>query len=519
MSTDEAHESEAVVSEPGRRLQADTLAVSVAVLLLVTVVQRSVGFGRGILFCRWLSPEALGQWEMAYSFLLLAAPLAVLGVPGSFGRYTEHFRQRGHLRTFLERAGGWTLCCSALGIVIIWVTAPSISTLLFGSDEHRLLVRGISLTLCAVIFHHTLTALLVSLRMYRVVSAMNLAQSVLFAAVALAMLTFRPGVGAIVFGYGISCFTATLAAFVWAWPGLRELEQPADSLPHNDFWPKLLRFAFFVWVTNLLSHLFAIVDRYMIVHYSGMTPAAALQQIGNYHSSRIVPLLFVSFADLLSGLIMPHLSNDWEAGRRREVDVRVNTTVKLTGLGMTALGCCVLLAAPLLFTVVLQGRYDSGLAVLPWTLAGCVSYGLFCLAQNYLWVAEKTRLATLPLVFGLVGNIALNLVLLPIWGLYGAVAATAISSSICLFTTLILCRRLGMHIDLGTWLIALLPVALGFGYETSLPLLACVLLAAVTTELILTSSERAELRRLLVNSIRAGLASLRSGTSAAARST
>ena len=378
----------------GGRLQADTLALSVAVLLVVTVVQRSVGFGRGILFCRWLSPEDLGQWEMAYSFLLLAAPLAVLGVPGSFGRYTEHFRQRGHLRTFLERAGGWTLCCSALGVVVLWLAAPSISTLLFGSNDHVTLVRGISLTLCAVIFHHTLTALLVSLRMYRVVSAMSL----LFAAAALAMLTIRPGVGAIVFGYGISCFTATLAAFLWAWPGLRDLERPDKALPHGDFWPKLLRFAFFVWVTNLLSHLFAIVDRYMIVHYSGMSPAAALQQIGNYHSSRIVPLLFVSFADLLSGLVMPHLSDDWEAGRRRKVDLRVNTLVKLTGLGMTAAGCCVLLAAPLLFTVILQGRYDSGLAVLPWTLAGCVSYGRFCLSQNYLSEAGKPRPATLPVV-------------------------------------------------------------------------------------------------------------------------
>jgi len=40
-----------------------------------------------------------------------------------------------------------------------------------------------------------------------------------------------------------------------------------------------MRFAFFVWVTNLLTHLFAIVDRYMIVHYSGMSPFEALDRI------------------------------------------------------------------------------------------------------------------------------------------------------------------------------------------------------------------------------------------------
>ena len=93
---------------PARRLRPDTLAASVAILLVVSVVQRTIGFGRGVLFCRWLTPEELGQWEMAYSFLLLAAPLVVLGLPGSFGRYLERYRQRGQLRTFLRRATIWT---------------------------------------------------------------------------------------------------------------------------------------------------------------------------------------------------------------------------------------------------------------------------------------------------------------------------------------------------------------------------------------------------------------------------
>ena len=51
-------------------------------LLVANMVQRSVGFGRGVMFCRWLSPDELGAWDMAYSFLLLAAPVVVLGLPG-----------------------------------------------------------------------------------------------------------------------------------------------------------------------------------------------------------------------------------------------------------------------------------------------------------------------------------------------------------------------------------------------------------------------------------------------------
>ena len=53
-------------SGAARWLAADSLADSVAILLVLTVVQRLIGFGRGIFFCRWLNPRELGEWDMAY---------------------------------------------------------------------------------------------------------------------------------------------------------------------------------------------------------------------------------------------------------------------------------------------------------------------------------------------------------------------------------------------------------------------------------------------------------------------
>ena len=74
------------------------------------MAQRVIGFVRAILFCRWLDPDQLGLWDMAWGFLMLAAPLAVLSLPGTFGA-VEHFRQRACCglpaphRAALRRAG------------------------------------------------------------------------------------------------------------------------------------------------------------------------------------------------------------------------------------------------------------------------------------------------------------------------------------------------------------------------------------------------------------------------------
>lgn len=472
------------------------MAGSVLILLAATVIQRTIGFGRGVMFCRWLTPETLGQWEMAYSFLLLAAPLIVLGVPGSFGRYLEHFSQRGHLQTFLLRTAAWTAACCLVGVTVVLWFAPHVSQLLFGSPDRAELIRGIGFCLVAIIVHHSLTSLLTALRLFRVVTVVNFAQSTIFATVALALLCFNASVSSILMGYATGCVLASLGAILWVWPGLREIDRPIEPLPHFNFWPKLLRFAFFVWVSNLLAHLFALVDRYMIIHYSGMEASEALNQVGYYHSSRIVPLLLVSFADLLSGLVMPHLSHDWEAGRRQQVGARLNLTVKLTGLGMTAFGVAVLLFGPLLFDVVLQGKYSDGLVVLPWVLAGCVWYGIYSIAQNYLWCAEKAKLAAAPLAIGLGVNVLLNLLLLPVWGLFGAVVATGLSTLLCLATVLVISRRHGMQLDIGTALVALGPLALTAGVVPAAAIFATLLVAALGTDLVLNNAERTQLKSL-----------------------
>ncbi len=221
--------------------------------------------------------------------------------------------------------------------------APQVSLVIFGSTEHTDLITGISLCLAAIIIHHMLTAVFTALRMIRIVSAMNFAQSLLFATIALGMVWVTPDVSGILIGYGVACLVASLGAIVWTWPewkknALARADQSVEQIPHGSFWMKLLRFAFFVWVTNMLAHLFAIVDRTMIIHVSGLTPSEALEQVGYYHSSRLIPLLLVSVAELFSGLVMPHMSHDWEAGRRQRVSDRLNFTLKITGLVMLACG-------------------------------------------------------------------------------------------------------------------------------------------------------------------------------------
>jgi polysaccharide transporter, PST family len=499
------------ISKATSSLRPDALVVSVAVMLVANVVQRSVGFGRGVVFCRWLTPEELGAWDMAYSFLLLAAPLVVLGLPGTFGRYLERFRQRGQLRTFVRRAAIWTSALTAVAVSALVIGATRFSALIFGEVDRGTMMVLLAVSLAAVILHHFLEALFASLRKFSIVSTMQFCQSMLFAALSIALLWWW-GLSAesIVVGYGGACLVSAVVTLVWKGRALAAEVVPDAGVSHREFWPPLVQFAFWIWVTNSLCHLFAVVDRYMLVHWSGLENADALALVGHYHASRIIPLLFLCVGDLLAGAVMPYLSHDWEAGKRTQVSERLNLILKFASLVMFGGGVIVLWMSPLLFRIAFEGRYDAGLAVMPWTMAACIWYGLLLVAQNYIWCAERTKLGTIPLAIGLAVNIALNTVLIPAWGLHGAVVSTALATGLALAVLLVLNRRAGMQVQLGLVWMCLLPCAICGGAVCSAVALIVVLSLAPFSRMLVTPQERA-LISTYVQEIAARFAAYRAG--------
>ncbi|MBN1394362.1 MAG: oligosaccharide flippase family protein [Pirellulales bacterium] len=475
----------------------DTLLDSVLIILALTAVQRLVGFVRAVLFCRWLDAEQLGLWDMTFSFLLLAAPLAVAALPGAFGRYLEHYRQRGQLHAFLRRMA---FVCGGLGAaacVLVALLRNWVSLLIFGTPSHANLVAVAAAALAAVIVYNFLVELCVAMRNIRLSSAMQLINGLAFAALGLGLLLgWRCSAESVLLGYGGSCLIAAAAALFLlrgAWP----TPPPDPRLSQPAIWSKVAPFAAWVLSVNLLTNLFGVVDRYMIIHFSRESVDGALDMVGNYHASRVAPMLLVSIAAMLAAMVLPHLSRDWEAGRRELVAFRLRLLLKVFGLGLFAGAAAVAVVAPMLFDFAFDGKYPDGLKVLPWTLVYCCWFGTMMVAQNYLYCSEKTRFGGLALLGGLALNVPLNLLLLPRLGLTGAVLATAAANALALFLVCLYNRRLGFRLDDGARLIIVLPMLVCLGPWVSVAALAAVAAEAVWGTRLFTPDEKRRLAERL----------------------
>jgi O-antigen/teichoic acid export membrane protein len=155
-----------------------------------TIAQRLIGLVRAVMTCSWLDAEQLGRWDMAFGFLTLATPLAMLS-SGVFGRYVD--TARAQLKPFVRRVVLAVTALAALSTALLMGVRPWVSRLLFGEEEVSALVGWLVAALLTTIGFSTLVELLTGLRVQRYSSAIVFVQSSAFAVLSAALVVLWGG--------------------------------------------------------------------------------------------------------------------------------------------------------------------------------------------------------------------------------------------------------------------------------------------------------------------------------------
>ncbi len=455
---------------------ADSLAIGMAVMLIMTIVQRGLGFVRGIWFCRLLDDAVVGQWSMAYDFITMITPVMLLGIPGSLPRYVEHYRVRGHLTPLVRRVLWVSISLGTLFFIAIMIFPEFFGWLVFLEPQSMSLVYSVGVGVIAIVAFNFVYQMVSSLRQVRVASIMQFIQSVAFTLIGIVWLTLGGGLTGLVYGFIAATILATvpgLLSLIRGWAGLPISNEKFDAA---SMWRRLMPYAAALWAMNLLSNLFALSDRYMILHLLPDGDLTTQAAVGQYHSGRIIPVLLTSLATMISGVLMPYLTADWEAGQKAQVRESLRRILFAASALFTAGAALSMAMSPWFFEVVLENRYAEGLQLLPMSFVFCIWVSLATIGQDYLWVAEKGKWVAVTIGVALLVNVFLNSILLPMWGLEGAVVATLVANGVMLASLWLAMSRFGFALDLNVWILSILPATLLAGPWIGL---ACVVLACV----------------------------------------
>ena len=474
----EPHVSTSTTAKPNASFAADSLAVGMLVMLAMTIVQRAVGFFRGVWICRLLEDNEVGQWAMAIGFIMLMTPVMLFGIPGSLPRYVERYRLRGHLRSFIRRMGWVTAACMSVFLLAAWLFPTWLGWFIFLEPQNISLVYSVGVAVVSIAAFYFVNELVSSLRQVRIVSLMQFVQSIVFTTFAVMALYGGYGLIGVVLSYAASTLIAIVPGFCVLLRGWSGLPVSEERFCVPSMWRNILPYAGALWAMNLIGNVFELSDRYMILHLSPGGELAGQASVGQYHSGRMLPVLLMSLSTLIGGVLMPYLSADWETGRRDAVRDRMRRVLLAVSAIFTLGGAFALLVAPWMFSTLLENRYSDGLAMMPIVFVFCIWAGLVTLGENYLLVAERGKLVAACLAFGLAANIGLNGLLLPMWGLHGAVIATLCAHGSVMLTLWFAMSRSEFAWDRTVLYVTLLPATLLMGPAVAIASVAATIAAS-----------------------------------------
>lgn len=482
-------------------LASDAIGFGLAFAMLLTITQRGVGFARNLVFCRLMTETELGQWSLCWSYLMLLAPLAALGLPGCFFRFVEHYRASSQLTAFLKRTSIVTAVGTLVMAIGMLAFARPFSVFLFGDEQAVSTVRVLAAVMIPVALFNYASSLVESVRQVRLVTIMRFLLGIVFALTAIPLLAIAPTGRAdlAAAAYGVSCLVA-LAPAIWFFRKADMFSGQHGHLPAGQMWKRVVPFAAWLWMVNIVSNLFEVTDRWMLVQFSNLDAATAQGLVGQYHSARVIPLVLIGVAAVVDGLLMPYLTAAWERSDQTSARQLLNDAVRWMALGLTLTASLLMVVSPWMFENFLAGRYQQGLSVLGPSMALAVWFSLFTLAQGWLWVAEKGRLVFAITAGGLALNLVLNICWIPVMGLNGAVLATTTATLACLVVTILANRWVGCSMDLRTWLACLLPAALLISARDQWGVALLLVITAFHTEWLVTASQRDDLKDALIRS-------------------
>ena len=473
-------------------LVSDAMAFGVMFAITLTIVQRGFGFLRGILFCRMMTEQELGQWSMVYSFLMLLAPLAVLGLPGCFGRFVEHYLQRGQLATFIRRIAVIS-CFLTFGMSICLFAVPDrFSMFFFRSSHHVGLVNAMAFALVFVSANNFISTLMESLRQVRLATLMRFITGIAFAVIGTGLLAvWQDGSIAASIGFGLACGLGLLPGIAFLVKHQTAFADSGEELTHIVMWKRIAPFALWLWASNFVTNFFEVSDRYMLVHWSETSVEQAHGFVGQYHSGRVLPLLLVGVGVVIDGVVLPYAASLWEKSKQIEAKKMVGLAGKMVSIGFSVASVAILIVAPYVFNHVFEGRYDDGLAVLPITLLYCIWFSLINLYSIYLLIIEKGKWIFAVIGTGLLVNLTLNALLIPQLGLWGAVLATTVSMLMTLVAMLGSNHFFGLNVERGVVLTAALPIVVMLSPLTAVAAMLTIIAIALFTKLLFSQEEKA----------------------------
>ena len=360
-------------------------------------------------YTHYLSPTDYGQIETLLALTTVMGLVLRAGITSAFFRfYFDETDDEGRRRV-LRTSFWFTMGGATLGLALLLALAEPVSSLLFGTGDAADLVRASGVALWATVNYEQLTAL------FRVEE-----RSVAFVCASLANVFLTIGLTLLLvvalekgpLGVIVGNFSGTLIVYLSLLGYRREqlgLEFDRSLLREmNRFGVPLIPTALFLWVTNFS-------DRFFLVKLADVAEAG-LYSVGVRIASAMV-LLLTAFRTAWPAFA--YSIRDETEARRTYAYVLTYLTV-ITAWVALALS----LLAPWIVDLLADPDFEESASVVGPLAFSTVAYAAYIVVAIGVGRMRRTQFNWVVTGIAAAVNVALNIVLIPPYGMIGAAVAT-----------------------------------------------------------------------------------------------
>lgn len=505
------------------------LEQSMGAYLPATAAFRLINFGRILLLTWCMAEKQMGLLNLLLMIVNVMIPLFSFGLNEAVARYAPMYEERGALAAFFRRSLQIVTLFTLAACALLALFADRVGAFLFGDSpadpvvqmtlqsDARSLTVAAAVVIALSVWYFYMLAILKGLRMFRVLSRLEVSHAVLFLLGAVVMILLKKLSALVltaIFGLSIllpvAYYGLRLSRTLHAWP--RQL----SPLGETHFASKLLRFSIWTALSGVTWQLLQGYATWYLNRTHGEFPVAVFSTV-----QKIAQLVLIG-AVAVSTVAMTTVSKTWESRGSDAAERQLSLAFRGTGIALFFV--CAILALGKDFVMrIFPASYAPGGETMPLQLLFTLLAAYLSFLPAHFNLREKTSHAFLSWAIGIGLNALLafwltrpgteSIVKSELWksmesgallifapaffdlmGLHGAAWCAAIAMIVATAVCTMLVRAEGGRLDRGSYLVlaaslllATRPVILAAGT-------VLILICVVRTELVFSAEER---RRLL----------------------
>jgi len=410
-----------MTSSPDR--SAAAVSRRIVTVLIVRIGAAIVGVVNAFVLARLLGPSGKGDFYLVQLVPSTLLVLGQIGLPSAIAYYAG----RGQMTGLARRSIILALALSIIGMLLTIAALPVLMSTVFQNVDQALVLVAIAIVPFTYVFTFG-NAILTGRQRIGVYGAIAFGQVVLALVLFLVLIgVLNLGVNGAIIAYllysAVGALAVAIAAFATPQDGIVKQPTPVSSL---------FNYGLRLYPASLSGFFSYRADVYLLALLG--TSAANL---GLYSIAVGLAELLFFLPDSVVTVFFPHVAG----GTRAEADAQAGVVTRVT-IAATGLAALPLAVAAVIAVNIVLPAYVGSLPALFVLLPGVVMLSASKTLSAYLNGIGRGGIVSITALTSLAANIALNLVLIPMFGIVGAAAASLCSYSLGAMLQMLICSHL-----------------------------------------------------------------------------